>query len=274
MRTKILPERLLDIVKRSPTLYGWLRSLRWRIGTAMGARNIPGLAGKVHFNDFMLTSSRPPEVEVYRSGAEEFIRLMAGSLNTAGRDWSDVQRCLEIGCGYGRIVRFLVKNIPPDRIYVCDVIEEGAQFCAAEFGVNYLRSNRLARDSGSKKYDLIFLCSVFSHLNHSDAANLWSEIVPILSDKGLVVLTTHGPDSAAQAEMFGPHWRGRKDVIINELSKNRSYYERYPWYKDDYGMAWHTKEMLVELFDQTVPSQMELIDYRNKIDLYVFRKVA
>jgi hypothetical protein len=83
----------------------------------------------------MLSSTSADYIGSYRRGAVEFVGILGQSLREGGRDWRDIKSCLEIGCGYGRIIRELRREIPPSCISVSDLIDEGARFTAAEFGV-------------------------------------------------------------------------------------------------------------------------------------------
>ena len=52
--TKVLPATLLDRVKRSPLVYQVARRVRFAVGSMLGARTVPGIPGRCHYNDFML----------------------------------------------------------------------------------------------------------------------------------------------------------------------------------------------------------------------------
>lgn len=58
--TKILGQGALDAIKRSRPIYNASRSLRFAAGVRLGARRVEGISGRVHYNDFMLTSTTPP----------------------------------------------------------------------------------------------------------------------------------------------------------------------------------------------------------------------
>jgi hypothetical protein len=134
--SKILPEPVLNRVKRSKLIYSLGRRIRFRIGSTLGARHVKGIPGRCHYNDFMLRSTSPDDVAAYQSNAVKFVRILESSLSAVGKSWADMECVLEIGCGYGRIVRVLREHVPPSKIYVSDVIEEAANFSAAELGVN------------------------------------------------------------------------------------------------------------------------------------------
>src|SRR5436305_14142608 len=110
--TKLLPTNVLNTVKRTRLVYQMGRKARFALGSYMGARYVPALASRAHYNDFMLSSTSADHVGSYRRGAMEFVGILGQSLREAGRDWRDVESSLEIGCGYGRIVRELRREIP------------------------------------------------------------------------------------------------------------------------------------------------------------------
>ena len=129
--TRVLPKDILDSLKRTRPIYTLGRRMRFAFGSRLGARKVPGLSGRAHYNDFMLSSANADHVGSYRRGAQQTVDLLGRSLVEAGRDWDSVQACLEVGCGYGRIVRELRDRLDPSRIYVTDVIAEGARFISS-----------------------------------------------------------------------------------------------------------------------------------------------
>src|SRR5687768_11405389 len=140
MRTKIVPDGVLDALKRNQRLYQAARRLRMQIGRVVPPRRLEGIPGRVHFNDFMLEDTTPTGVERYRERALNVIRLIERSLDSAGRSFDDIRSWLDFGCGYGRVVRFLVQRTDKDRVHGSDVIEEAVDFCAREFGVHPIHS--------------------------------------------------------------------------------------------------------------------------------------
>src|SRR5688500_6634156 len=130
MRTKLLPDVALDALKRHAWAYQGARKLRMAMGRVVPPRRFEGINGRVHFNDFMLEDDSPKGVEAYRTRALNVIGLIDRSLEVVGRDLRDVRSWLDFGCGYGRVIRFLVQRVDPDRVYATDVIEEAVEFCA------------------------------------------------------------------------------------------------------------------------------------------------
>jgi SAM-dependent methyltransferase len=105
----------------------------------------------------MLVSDSPDDVAYYRKCAEDWMGALDSALLRCGLDWKDLNAVLEIGCGYGRIVRFLVQRVSPDHVYVCDVIDEAATFTAQEFAVHKVSPVGGPDFPTSESFDLVYL---------------------------------------------------------------------------------------------------------------------
>lgn len=162
--TKILTKDALDTIKRSRPIYTVARKVRFTMGDLLGARVVPGLSGRVHYNDFMLNSTEPAVVETYVRGANQFIDILERSCSEAGRDPGTIGDVLEVGCGYGRIVRELRKRMPAARVHVSDVIDGAARFTAKEFGCAEMPPLEQADPEYDRRFDLVYLLSVYTHL--------------------------------------------------------------------------------------------------------------
>ena len=280
MNTQWLPNAAMDLIRENPKIYRPLRKARWWAGRIRGARELDGVPGRVHFNDFMLRSSRPEDAKLYAQGAMNVVNILRTSLEACGKNISSLSSCLEIGSGYGRIIRHISRMMPPANIYACDVIEEGSRFCAREFGVNYLPCASLSAASYSSQFELIYLISVFSHLDSASIAKMWSQIVKLLKPGGVAVFTTQGRISAGQVEKYGTHWGAEKAAISNALSNAGYFYEKYKWYKDNIGMTWVTEDFLRGLLEERPESgeTLRFCDFEEGIldghqDVYIYQKM-
>jgi len=127
---------------------------------------------------------------------------------------------LDFGCGWGRIARCFIREIPPANIFGIDVTPEFVDFCKMAFhSHNFITNDALPPTPiPDARFDFIVAYSVFSHLSEA-ACHAWmTEFARILTSGGLVAVTTRARDffsackglkgrttdgySAALAELF------------------------------------------------------------------------
>ena len=273
--TKILPKTLLDSVKRTRPVYQLGRRARFAFGSRMGARYVDALHSRAHYNDFMLSSTSQDHIESYRRGAVEFVDILGRALADAGRSWADIEACLEVGCGYGRIVRELRRDLAPAKISVCDVIEEGARFTAAEFGVAKLPIVEAMGPEYAGSFDLIYLLSVYTHLNREMIEANLAKVASLLKPGGVLVFTTHDWASAEMAERYGQFWLDKR-ALLAQLARTGFFYQRYPYYYAEYGLTWIVAEEVERLVAKTAPD-LARVSHRplavdGHQDVFVYRK--
>ena len=102
-------------------------------------------------------------------------------------------KMLDLPCGYGRVMRFLVHRFPGATITACDLDPEAVRFCAETFGALPVRSSENFEDlSFDTQFDLIWCGSLATHLNQSGIVALLRLFRRLLSPEGIVVFSTHG----------------------------------------------------------------------------------
>jgi acetyltransferase-like isoleucine patch superfamily enzyme/SAM-dependent methyltransferase len=127
----------------------------------------------------------------YRYGAW----IMSDYLQIA--DWRfgglrNVPRLLEFACGFGRQTRYLVQEMPRDRIWCADVDPRATDFVRSRFGVNTFLSARSPgeiRCDGS--FDLITVTSLFSHLPRQTFIAMLESLLRLLAPGGLLAFSVH-----------------------------------------------------------------------------------
>ena len=273
--TKILPKQFLDAVKRTRPVYTVGRKARFALGSRMGSRYVEGLGGRAHFNDFMLTSVETGHVESYRRGAVEFVGILGRALSEAGRSWASVDACLEVGCGYGRIVRELRGELPASAISVCDVMDEGARFTASEFAVRKLPVVERMDSAHEATFDLVYLLSVYTHLRLDLIEANLAKVAALLKSGGVVVFTTHGRQSADKAEIYDQYWLDKAKLKAT-LDVSGYFYERYPYYYAEYGLTWFEESRVRDLVARVAP-ELEFVAHHpvavdGHQDVFVYRK--
>ena len=273
--TKMLPKPMLDAIKRSPKLYSLGRRLRFGIGSLLGARVVSGITGPVHFNDFMLDSNSADEARGYANSARQFVSLLGRSLEEAGRSWTEISSVLEIGCGYGRIVRELRSQQPHVDIYVNDVNEEGARFTASEFNARRISLLEAAPEPLRDRFDLVYLLSIYTHLPRDMVERSLALVCSALRPGGLAVFTIHGEGSAQMADRYDQFWLD-KERVLQGLADEGYYYERYPYYRNECGLTWFAPDTIKALVLTSAPAlklvshhAMELDGHQ---DIYVYHR--
>jgi SAM-dependent methyltransferase len=121
---------------------------------------------------------------------------------------ASVNNILDLPCGYGRVLRFLVQRFSAARIVACELLPDAVRFCAETFGAVPAQSsynlNELTLDA---QFDLIWCGSLITHLDALRTLDLLKFFARQLAPGGLVIFTTHGDYVAdrifAEADFYG-----------------------------------------------------------------------
>lgn len=279
MRRKLLPDFALDRLKRHTWAYQAARKLRMGVGRVVPPRRFEGLNGRVHFNDFMLESSSPAGVDRYRTRALNVIRLIDRSLEAGGRTVDDVRSWLDFGCGYGRVLRFLVQRVDPERIYASDVIEEGVDFCASEFGVHPRHSTATLAELDLGRFDFLYAISVLTHLDEENETEMLRFVHRSLEPGGIALFTTHGQWSLDNLDFYGAIYEDMRDDLVRRVRERGVAFVPYHHYSgDDYGMTWHSAEYVQERMAELHGDSMRLLFFEphgldHHQDVFVYQRV-
>jgi SAM-dependent methyltransferase len=108
-----------------------------------------------------------------------------------------IARCgniLDFGCGWGRIIRFFLKDIEPSRLLGVDPVEEMVALCKEQN--RWCGFERIPNVPPShlkaNTFEWIYSFSVFSHLSEEMHKKLLAELSRLLKPGGLLVVTTCG----------------------------------------------------------------------------------
>ena len=129
---------------------------------------------------------------------------------------ADCPAILDFGCGWGRIIRFYLRDLPPDRLVGVDQSADLIEVCRA--------TNRWCRfehcrplpplDCPDETFGLVYAYSVFSHLSEDVHLEWLAELGRVLRPGGLLVATTwHRGFIEENAEL-----RARDDTLEAELT--------------------------------------------------------
>jgi SAM-dependent methyltransferase len=235
---------ITEAIKRHRRLHRAARRARFALGRLVPPRRFDGIPGRVHFNDFMFIDSSPAEVASYAERGRNVVGLIEEALAAAGKELEDVERWLDFGCGYGRVLRFLLERVPPERVSASDVIAEGVEFCRLEFGVTALRSQPELASVQLGAFDFVYAISVLTHLDERNSVDFLRLLGDSLAEGGIALFTTHGDWSLAHPGHYGAEYEARGAELEAAVRARGIAYLRYEFAPDGYGMTWHSREFV------------------------------
>ena len=99
---------------------------------------------------------------------------------------------LDFGMGWGRMLRFWLKDVDSDNLWGADVDPEMVNLCTSLFGCCRFVTVNAHPPSlfEANSFELIYAYSVFSHLSEDTAKQWIAEFSRILKPNGIVVATT------------------------------------------------------------------------------------
>jgi len=106
---------------------------------------------------------------------------------------ASVRRVLDLPCGHGRVLRFLVRRFPGAAFTACDLDRDGVDFCARTFGATPVYSaTDLDALSFDTSFDLIWCGSLITHLDAEPTRALFRLFARHLAPGGLLLFSAHG----------------------------------------------------------------------------------
>lgn len=174
------------------------------------------------------------QLQYFQSG-ETALNVLVDVLTDLDVSFENISSFLDFACGYGRITRFVVTRLDPRRITVSDIDQEAVKFNSKTFGCNPL----LSKENPSQffcdqKFQIIFVASLFSHLN----INLWKDwlgkLYDLLESGGYLIFSTHGqnhnlPEEIVDKPIEDGFWFKSRNETRGRLNE------------DVYGTAWVTE---------------------------------
>jgi SAM-dependent methyltransferase len=132
-------------------------------------------------------------------------RVRALNAAYSPRGLSD-SKVLDFGCGWGRLTRFLGRDVAPGALFACDPVQEILDVCR-ETGV----PARLARCDFvperlpfEARFDLVFAFSVFTHLSEEAHEACLRAIHAAMEPGGLLIVTVRPPAYLEYCEAMRP----------------------------------------------------------------------
>jgi SAM-dependent methyltransferase len=100
---------------------------------------------------------------------------------------------LDLPCGHGRVLRHLQHAFPRAQLTACDINMAATEFCARTFGATPVQGHESSGKIALQgNYDLIWVGSLFTHLNAKACMDFLDVFLANLCPNGLLVCTIHG----------------------------------------------------------------------------------
>jgi SAM-dependent methyltransferase len=132
-------------------------------------------------------------VQYFQAG-ESAIRCIDVALHAAERQRADIQTVLDLPCGHGRALRYLLAAFPHAELVASDLNRSGVNFCAQTFGATpvYSHDDPAQIPIRPGTVDLIWVSSLLTHLDAPRWRGFLELFQRVLRPGGIVVFTTHG----------------------------------------------------------------------------------
>jgi len=140
-------------------------------------------------------------IALTRQSHEFYSKLVALQARHGDLPLADA-RVLDFGCGWGRLTRFLARDVAPGALHGVDPNERALEQCRAsrvpaQLGRIDLVPERIPFDAS---FDLVFAFSVFTHLSEATHLASLRAIHAATRPGGLLVATVRAPAYAEQSE--------------------------------------------------------------------------
>jgi SAM-dependent methyltransferase len=126
----------------------------------------------------------------YLSVGQSAIEVIAKAMIEAGK--TDIGTVLDLPCGGGRVTRHLAAFLPQAELFVGDVNTDKVKAVVAEFGAEAVDPGLDFSKPPIRRFDLIWVGSLFTHLNDQLFGQALRWYLGSLAPDGLLVMTTHG----------------------------------------------------------------------------------
>jgi SAM-dependent methyltransferase len=207
----------------------------------------------------LIDSRISPHDGMYKGDGAHYFKVGLSAINCienamAAAGLSVPKRVMDLPCGHGRVLRFLVQRFPEADFTACDLDVDGVDFCTQVFGArgNY-SSPDLSELSLEMNFDLIWCGSLLTHLDQPRIVALLKFMVRHLLPEGLLVFTAAG-DRVAEWMVSGEFDYGIAKSAIPQITsqyRDSGYaYTDYP-YMPDYGISLTSPEWVRDRVRET-----------------------
>jgi SAM-dependent methyltransferase len=107
-------------------------------------------------------------------------------------DIGRVGKLLDFASGYGRVTRFMLRDLLPERVWVSDVAAAAVEFQRRQLGVRGFVSTALPQDLAcGERFDGILVSSLFTHLPEATFVPWLRRLWELLAPGGVLAFSVH-----------------------------------------------------------------------------------
>lgn len=177
----------------------WLRSRPWRTLRQREKLLRDATLSSPHRKLLELVETRiSPNDGMYIGNGNHYYRVGLSAIDCIEQALiaariTTVRNVLDLPCGYGRVLRFLIHRFPDAKFVACELDRDGVEFCAEFLGAEAAYSEPdLSRLSLGREFDLIWCGSLVTHLDDKKIPALFEFFSRHLAVGGLVIFTAPG----------------------------------------------------------------------------------
>jgi CBS domain-containing protein len=133
----------------------------------------------------------------------------------------DPASILDLPCGHGRELRFLKVAYPQAHFGVCDIDEDGVDFCARVFGGHPIVSHKEPSEVVfDRQYELAWSGSLFTHLSAERWPGFLEMFARAVEPGGLVLFSANGYLSPQLLRNFGLD-AGQVEQLLGDFNRDQ-----------------------------------------------------
>lgn len=221
------------------------------------------VATDIHPADHMFNNHA--RLDDYEIIGESGLQVVLSALGISRKQ--TVYRIMDFGCGHGRVARYLRAAFPNAEMWCSDIDPEAVEFCASTFDAHPVQSAANFNDLDLPKgMDLIWVGSVFTHLDLARMEVLFDKLYGALGRGGLLVATFHG-QFFYEATKKDPKKSVTYADLLRDFEEKGYGYKSYPQKTsqvgmDDWGVSAMQFDQVFKLGQRHDNSQMAVFSER------------
>jgi len=155
--------------------------------------------------------------------ALHFFQIVCAMSRDYSKEIGENSPVLDYGCGWGRVIRFFLRDVNHNNLHGCDCYPEALELAKSQNRWCHFELIKPFPPTlfSSNTFDIIYLFSVFSHLAEDIHLELLREFHRLLRPGGLVIATTRTREHILVCERI----RRQGNVAIQERGQSVSFVE-------------------------------------------------